>query len=104
MTANMRIAIEAINKWFYFALNYRIIKHEWKSVSGVLRSEHLPSFLVEAKWTCNLDHMLSKWKAATVSQNPSAYLMDFYADLDCDNRIALLEWLMTHYNDEKKIY
>lgn len=103
MTKNMEIAITAINKWFYFAFNYETILHEWKSVTGEHRSEHLPGFLVEAKWTCNFDHMLSKWNQATKSQNPSAYLMNFYGELDIPNRIALIEWLMANYNGEKKI-
>lgn len=103
MTENMEIAIKAINKWFYFAMNYETILHEWVGVSGERCSKHLPSFLVEAKWTCNLDHMLSKWNVATQSQNPSAYLMSFYAELDNSNRIALIEWLMTNYKGEKQI-
>lgn len=103
MTENLQIAIKAINKWFYFAMNYKTILHNWTSVSGEYRSEYIPDFLVEAKWTCNLDHMLSKWNVATQSRNPSAYLIDFYAELDNANRIALLEWLMANYNGEKQI-
>jgi len=30
-------------------------------------------------------------------------LIDFYAELDNANRIALLEWLMANYNGEKQI-
>lgn len=103
MTELLKNAIVAINKWFYFAMNYKTVLHEWTGASGQHRSEYLPSFLVEAKWTCNLDHMLSKWNVATHSSNPSAYLMDFYAELDNANRIALLEWLMANYNGEKQI-
>ncbi len=104
MTENMKLAIEAINKWFYFSMNYETVLHNWKDVRGEPRSENIPGFLAEAKWTCNLDHMLSKWKAATKSRNPSAYLTDFYGELDIPNRIALIEWLMTNYNGEKKIF
>lgn len=104
MTDNMKNAIMAINKWFYFAMNYKTILHEWEGASGIRRSEHLPEFLVQAQWTCNLDHMYSKWRTATSSQNPSAYLMNFYAELDNANRIIFIEWLMTNYNDEKKIF
>lgn len=103
MTKNLKIAMMAINKWFYFALNYEVIRHEWKGISGRQRSEYMPSFLAEAKWTCSLDHMFSKWVTATQSQKPSAYLMDFYAELDTSNRIVLLEWLMVNYNNEKPI-
>lgn len=103
MTEIAKTSIIAINKWFYFAMNYKTIFHEWEGVSGQPRSEYLPTFLVEVKWTCSLDHMLSKWNVVTRSKNPSAYLMDFYAELDSANRIVLLEWLMANYNGEKPI-
>lgn len=103
MTENMRTAITAINKWFYFAMNYESVSHEWTSINGELRREHIPIFLKEVKWTCNLDHMFSKWNMATGLHDASAYLMDFYAELDNNNRIALLEWVMANYNSEKKI-
>ena len=103
MTENMKLAIEAINKWFYFSMNYDMILHSWESVQGFHRCEVVPKFLVEAKWTCNFDHILSKWNTATVSSSPSAYLTNFYAELDSPNCIALIEWLMTNYNGERKI-
>lgn len=104
MTECLKTAIIAINKWFYFAMNYETISHEWESISGERRVEYLPRFLKEAKWTCNLDHMLAKWNMATQSKNPYAYLMNFYAELDEANRKALLEWVMENYNGERKIF
>lgn len=104
MTENLKLAIEAINKWFYFCMNYETVLHNWKGVRGEQYSEHIPRFLAEAKWTCNLDHMVEKWQMAVNKGNCYDYLTRFYAELDTANRIALLEWVMAHYNGEKKIF
>lgn len=47
--------------------------------------------------------MLSKWKIATHDANANSYLVKFYAELDVENRLLLLEWVMANYNDEQKI-
>lgn len=104
MTENMKLAIEAINKWFFFSMNYKIALHNWVDIHGGQRSEYIPQFLVEAKWTCNLDHMVQKWQMAVHNGNCYDYLNRFYAELDIENRIALLEWIMGNYNGEKKIF
>lgn len=103
MTNEMEIALKAINKWVFFGWNYSCVNHEWSGVIGETRREVVPRFLTEIQWTCNFDHMLSKWKTATRSGNPDAYLVNFYADLSNENRILLLKWVMENYNDEPKI-
>ena len=65
---------------------------------------HIPEFLVGAKWTCNLQHMIDKWNDACRSQNTDSYLVKFYANLDNNNRIALLEWILENYTDERKLF
>lgn len=100
----MEAAIKAINKWIYFGWNYPCIEHEWIDVHGDKRFGVVPQFLVEVKWTCNFEHMLSKWKAATHDTVSSAYLVKFYAELDTTNSKLLLEWVMENYNDEQKIF
>lgn len=100
----MKIAIEAINKWFYFSLNYETVLFNWQGIRGEPYSEYIPKFMAEAKWKCNLDHMVEKWQSVTSRGDAHAYLTRFYAELDTPNRIALLEWVMAHYNGEKKIF
>ena len=103
MTESMETAIKAINKWVFFGWNYSCVHHEWISVNGEKKCEAVPQFLAEVKWTCNLDHMLSKWKIATHDANANSYLVKFYAELDVKNRVLLVEWVMANYNDELKI-
>lgn len=103
MTESMETAIKAINKWVFFGWNYSCVHHEWISVNGEKKCEAVPQFLAEVKWTCNFDHMLSKWKIATHDANANSYLVKFYAELGVENRLLLLEWVMANYNDEQKI-
>ena len=64
----------------------------------------IPQFLAKAKWTCNLPHMIEKWKNACQSRNPDAYIVNFYANLDGNNRKILLEWVLQNYTDERKLF
>ena len=73
-------------------------------VNGGSKTVHIPQFLAEAKWTCNLPHMIEKWNNACQPRNPDAYLVKFYANLDGDNRKILLEWVLQNYTDEKKLF
>ena len=104
MTENIKIAMTAINKWLFFGWNYRTVHHKWRSIWNEQKSENVPAFLVEAKWTCNFDHMLDKWKAATRSGNSHSYLVRFYGELDDKNRIALLDWVLRNYTGEKQLF
>ena len=103
MTENMKIAIEAINKWIYFGWNYETVRHEWKSEFDTVWNDYVPRFLVEVKWNCNFHHIYRKWKGAQESKNTDAYLVKFYSSLSSDNRIALIDWVMHNFNDEIKI-
>ncbi len=103
MNDKMNTAIQAINKWVFFGWNYSCVQHQWKGACGEIKTAAVPQFLAEVKWSCNFDHMFSKWKEATHNQNPNAYLVRFYAELGIENRQALIEWVMLNYNDEQRI-
>lgn len=94
MDERMRISMVAVNKLMYFGWNYEMVTYG---------STTLPKFLVEAKWTCSLNHMIELWSNATRKKNAYAYLLTFYASLDIENRKALIEWVMLNYNGEIKI-
>ena len=94
MNETMKISMIAVNKLMYFGWNYEMVTYE--NIS-------LPRFLVEAKWTCSISHMISKWDEVTRKKNAFAYLLTFYASLDTENRKALIEWVMLNYNGEIKI-
>lgn len=101
MTEEMRIAIMAINKWVFFGWNYNHIHLEWTDMYGNRRSESVPEFIANIKWTCGFEHILSKWN--WLNKDGDGRLVAFYAELGNENRRLLLEYVMKHYNDERKI-
>ena len=102
LTKNMTVALTAINKWLYYGWNYPLESYTYNN-GMEYKSEYLPMFLAEVKWTCSFDHMVDKWKMAVQCGISSAYLTNFYAILDMENRRLLIEWVMKNYNDEMKI-
>lgn len=105
MTEALKIGMEAVNRWLFHAWNYEQVNMEIPNYyNGGTTTTHIPRFLAEAKWTCNLAHMIDKWNAACQSRNTDAYLVKFYANLDGDNRKALLEWVLQNYTDEQKLF
>ena len=99
----MKVAIVAINKWLFLGWNYSLCPYTIKDATGKLQTKYIPDFLMQTKWTCNFDHMVSKWYKATQCNEPDAYLTKFYAYLDDENRQALITWVMNNYDGEKKI-
>lgn len=103
MTENMKTALMAINKFMYYSWNYPLVYHEWKTDGDIIRKETVPEFLVQVRWHCNFEHMLSKWRESIKSDNPMTYFPEFYSRLDLWNRKLFLEWIMENYNDERKL-
>ncbi len=105
MNDALKIGIEAVNRWIFHGWNYEMTTITIPDGSNnSTKSVIIPEFLANAKWTCNLPHMISKWREACRSNNTDAYLMTFYANLDNDNRLALLEWVLQNYTDERKLF
>ncbi len=104
MTEELKIAMVAINKWLFHGWNYKVVPITFTTPGGVSVTPYVPEFLKEIKWTCHISHMLDKWTKATRSQNLDAYMARFYAELDHDNRLLLMEWVMNNYNGEKKLF
>lgn len=105
MNETLKIGIEAVNRWLFHGWNYEMTTVEIPDYStNSTKQIHVPEFLVGAKWTCNLPHMISKWGDACRDNRPDAYLVRFYASLDGPNRIALLEWVLENYTDEQKLF
>ena len=98
MTEALKIGIEAVNRWLFHGWNYDSVDVEIPDyANGGTTTVHIPQFLAEAKWTCNLPHMIDKWNEACRPRNT-------YANLDNDNRRILLEWVLQNYTDERKLF
>jgi len=104
MAKNIETATNAINKWFYFSMNYPVKYHNKLNTDlGDVENIVLPTFITEIKWGCGLKHMIEKWQYVEDKWSASARMNEFYMGLDCGNRKRLLEWVMDNYNDECKL-
>lgn len=96
--------LEAVNEFIYYAVGYPMEAISIANPDGTTRSEIIPSFLAQIKWTCPLSHMLNKWEEACASKQPYQYLIVFYLSLDRWNKIKLLEWIHNNYNFGKRLF
>ena len=70
MTEALKIGIEAVNRWLFHGWNYDSVDVEIPDyANGGTTTVHIPQFLAEAKWTCNLPHMIDKWNEACRPRN-----------------------------------
>lgn len=105
MAEALKIGMEAVNRWIYHGWNYEMTSVAVPDyANGGSKLIHIPQFLAEAHWTCNLAHMIEKWYESCRSKHTDAYLTSFYANLDNDNRQILLEWVLANYTDESKLF
>lgn len=101
---NRNFAI-AVNKFFYFSMNYEMDYITYETFGGE-KTELLPSFL-NANWHCNRAHMIEKWKSICIERydknrvpiysDSYGRIWRFYSELDGDNRMALLEWVNENF-------
>lgn len=98
----MNETIQAIQKFFYFSMNYQSRWYNWETIFGEKRTDYLPDFIMSVNWGCNRPHMIGKWMSIEDSDSYGR-MNRFYAELDNRNRKALLEWVMANYNDEPKL-
>lgn len=111
MTENMKIAIEAVNKWFYFTQNFEMAHYSWTRAGWVpcenpqddICDRFLPEFIFKVRWTCGPDHIVDKWEAAVTCAGWRGAPLHFYGALDNTNRVALIEYVMANYNQDLKI-
>ena len=101
MTENTKISMIAINKWFYYAMNYPVVPVEVADFDGT-RNEYLPDFF-NAFPLYLRKHLMKKWNAYYEDYGSRAVLMVFYGELDGENKKILMEWVLNNYNDEQKI-
>ena len=101
MTENTKIAMQAINKWFYYAMNYNVVEIEIADYNGN-RKEYLPDCF-NAFPLYLRGHLAAKWNTLYEEYGSRAVLMVFYGELDGENKKILMEWVLNNYNDEQKM-
>ena len=101
MTENAKVAMAAINKWYYYAMNYNVAPVEIEDYAGK-RTELLPDCL--NAFPIHLrEHLAKKWDTLYGLYGSRAVLMAFYGELDSNNKKLLMEWVLNNYNDEVKL-
>ena len=98
----MKVAMAAINKWFYYAMNYNVVEILVPTLDGEESTMWLPDFFNAFPKSIRA-HFASKWNSIYEFYGSDAVLMRFYAELSTNYRIMLMEWVLNNYNDEQKL-
>lgn len=101
MTENTKIAMQAINKWFYYAMNYNVVQVEVETFDGT-KKIYLPDCFNAFPKTLRA-HLAGKWDFLYNKYGSRAVLMAFYAELSSNYRKDLMEWVLNNFNDEQKL-
>lgn len=105
MAKDMQTSIEAINKFIFYCYNHPSEPSGRTEVDedGSTLSWWVPGFIMQAEWTTNRDHMISKWIGYAKKYSDIETFHKFYGELDDSNRKIMLEWIMTHYDNEQHL-
>lgn len=95
------LSAQAINKFFYYSLNYKSDYITYQSFDGA-HKDYLPLFFKDIVWTCNTAHIVGKWNSV---EDKDCYgrLNRFLGELDSTNKNKVFEWIMDNYNEEPKL-
>ena len=99
---NANIALIAINKFFFYAMNYPLIPINYKSIDGTEKEAYLPSFF-KAFPAYLVEHLKGKWDYACNECGSYGAIMYLYGELDGDNRNLMLNYIIGNYNGEQRI-
>lgn len=99
---NADIALMAINKFFFYAMNYPSVPIPYKSIDGKQKIDYLPSFF-KAFPPYLVEHLKGKWEYAYDKCGSYGAVMKFYGELDGSNRNLMLNHIIDTYNDEQRI-
>ena len=101
MTENTKNAMIAINKWFYYGMNYNVVPVEIADYQGE-RTEYLPDCFNAFPKSLR-KHLAGKWNYGHKTYGSRAALMWFYGELSSNYRKRLMLWVLENYNDEQKL-
>lgn len=104
MTESMRSSMLAIDKFMSFGLCFETTPYAYLECGNYMIKQ-LPTFIIDAKWTCGIDNIIEMWETAVKCRRPSSYMTNFYELLSPPDRQALIEWVVLNYkSDEANIF
>lgn len=79
----------------------RFIMWNWnyESLCNDTDGKWYPDVLLKCEWHCDRQHLCGKWNRYNEDRGNITELanLDFYANLDQENRNAMLEWIIENY-------
>ena len=101
MTENLRAAMLAIHEFVWTAINYETVLYKFRFSD---METYIPRFVAEPNWTCDTDHLASKWIGIAESDKYGyGRLVEFYLQLGSANQIALMEWMLNNPVDKREL-
>lgn len=100
---DLNLSIKAINKFFYYSMNYPTIRIEYPSIDGTWKYDYLPDFFKVLPINM-VEHFRGKWIEAVGKTDSYGFVNKFYAELDSNYRADILRYIMENYDDECKIH
>ena len=102
MTENMKVAMTAINKWIYYALNYNVVEVEVQDFDGT-HTENLPDCFNAFPMNIR-KHFAGKFRAYYEDVGSDGVMTKFYAEIGKSYQKMLMEWVLNNFNGEQKLY
>lgn len=98
------IALKAINKFIYYALNYE----SNQSVYVLGKTYYVPKFLTDIAWGCATSHLVGKWVELVNEQESGdidsyGIMLRFYISLDNDCKTKFINWILDNYKGELRL-
>lgn len=97
MKVKERNMIEGMNKFIHFC--------NWIRQGDFFNGSYtFPDFIMDIDWNCPFRKISDLWaKCIYNNENNNYVVIDFYKELDSNNRVKLLEWICNHYDIEPKL-
>lgn len=97
MKVKKRNMLEGMNKIIHFC--------NWIRQGDFFEGNYtFPDFIMDIDWECPFRKISDIWaKCIYNNENNNYVVLDFYKELNENNKIKLLEWICDHYNIEPKL-
>ena len=101
MTENTKAGMIAINKFFFYAMNFGAKEMEVATFNGI-EKKFLPEFF-EAFPLSLRQHLYEKWEYGYEKYGSRGVMMYLFGELSQTHRKELMGWILDNYNDEQKL-
>lgn len=90
----------AVNKFFFYAMNYPLVEVEYPTLFDGTQKKHLPSFF-NAFEPSIIAHYVGKWESAYKRVGSYGAINVFYGDLDGKHRAKMLKYINENFTQRE---